>query len=198
MAIRLCIILCVALAVALLAIGCQAIKVETSSSRLAAAAYDIDDWVGVPRLSENGVIYFAGQPTEAGFRTLAQSSVKIVVNLRSIKEMQTKVDFNEAIVVESLGMKYVHIPIVPSSFSPEDVDRLREVLDQVDLDRNQKSRILIHCASSNRVGGMWAAYLNRELGFAPDKAIEYGKNAGLRSDTMINAAMSVITKTGIK
>ncbi|MCH8823636.1 MAG: protein tyrosine phosphatase family protein [Planctomycetes bacterium] len=198
MVIRLYIILGVALAVALLVIGCQANNVKTSSSRFAAMPRDIDDWVGVPQLSENGAVYFAGQPTESGLKDLAERGVKIVVNLRSIKEMQTKIDFNEAIVVESLGMKYVHIPVVPSSFSPEDVDRLREVLDQADLDMNHKSRILIHCASSNRVGGMWAAYLNSELGFDPDKAIEYGKNAGLRGDSMINAAMRVISKTGIK
>lgn len=194
MAIRLYIILGLVLAAALLAIGCQANNVKTSSSRFAAKPHVIGDWVGVPRLSENGAVYFAAQPTESGLKDLAENGVKIVVNLRSVKEMQTKVDFNEAIVVESLGMKYVHIPVVPSSFSPEDVDRLREVLDQVDMDMNQNSRILIHCASSNRVGGMWAAYLNRELGFDPDKAIEYGKHAGLRSDSMIKAAKHVMNK----
>lgn len=190
--------LCAALCIMMLAIGCQSHNVKSSSMGFAAQPHSIDDWVGVPRLSKNDSVFFAGQPTEAGFKMLADSGVKFVVNLRSIKEMQTKVDFDEAAVVKSLGMKYIHIPVVPSSFSSMDVDRVIEVLDQASMDTNKQSRILIHCASSNRVGAMWAAYLNRELGFDSDKAIEYGKNAGLNSDSMIDAAMRVIAKTSIK
>ena len=158
---------------------------------------DIDDWVGVPQLSENGAVYFAGQPTDSGLKDLAERGVKIVVNLRTLKEVRSKIDFDEAAVVKSLGMKYIHIPVVPSSFSSMDVERLIEVLDQASIGTNKQSRILIHCASSNRVGAMWAAYLNRELGFDSDKAIEYGKKAGLRSDSMIEAAKRVIAKNSI-
>lgn len=181
--------LSIALAITLFAVGCVSHNTGTVRSEIAAKPYPIDDWVGVPRLSKSASVYFSGQPTQEGLKALSDSGVKIVVNLRSTKEMQTKVDFNEAIVVESLGMKYVHIPVMPSSFSPEDVDRLREVLAM-----NQNTQILIHCASSNRVGGMWAAYLNRELGFDVDKAIKHGKNAGLRSDSMINATKRVMIK----
>lgn len=183
--------LCAALCIMMLAIGCQSNCKKSSATGFASTPHSIDDWVGVPRLSENDSVLFAGQPTEAGFKILADSGVKIVVNLRSIKEMQTKVEFDEAAVVKLLGMKYIHIPVVPSSFSSMDVDRLIEVLAM-----NQNTRILIHCASSNRVGAMWAAYLNRELGFDSDKAIEYGKNAGLRSDSMIDAAMRVMNESG--
>ena len=190
--------LCAALCIMMLAIGCQSHNVKSSSMGFAAQPHSIDDWVGVPRLSKNDSVFFAGQPTEAGFKMLADSGVKIVVNLRSVKEMQSKIDFDEAAVVKSLGMKYIHIPVVPSSFSSMDVERLIEVLDQASIGTNKQSRILIHCASSNRVGAMWAAYLNRELGFDSDKAIEYGKKAGLRSDSMIEAAKRVIAKTSIK
>lgn len=184
----------VASVLALLAIGCQANNEKSLSLSFAAQPRSIEDWHGVPRLSENGSVLFAGQPTQAGLKILADRGVKIIVNLRSVKEMQTAVDFDEANFVASLGMKYVHIPMIPSTFRSEDVARLKEVLDKASTDENQNPAIFIHCKSSNRVGGIWASYLNSELGFDVDKAIEYGKNAGLRSDSMISAAKRVMNK----
>lgn len=190
--------LSIALAIASLVVGCISHNTGATRSIIAVKPYPIDDWVGVPKLSKSASIYFAGQPTQEGLKALSDRGVKIVVNLRSVKEMQTAVDFDEAVFVKELGMKYVHIPMTPSTFSSKDVARLKEVLDLASIGTNKQSRILIHCASSNRVGAMWAAYLNRELGFDSDKAIEYGKNAGLRSDSMIEAAKRVIAKTSIK
>ncbi len=181
-----------ALVITMFAIGCQANSDKSLPLKFAAQPHSIEDWQGVPRLSENGAVLFAGQPTQDGLRTLAKSGVKIVINLRSVNEMQSVVDLDEAEFVNSLGMEYVHIPMTPSAFSSQDVTRLKEVLDKASTNENQNPAILIHCKSSNRVGGMWAVYLNSELGFDTDKAIEYGKNAGLRSDSMISATKRVM------
>ncbi|MEE9129367.1 MAG: sulfur transferase domain-containing protein [Phycisphaerales bacterium] len=153
---------------------------------------DIGDWEGVPRLSRAWNVLFAGQPMEEGFRLLAERGVKIVVNLRPNAEMQRAVDFDEATFVESLGMEYVHIPMTPATFSADDVARLKAVIYRLGAIPPERFRFVIHCRSSNRCGGLWAAFLHETYRFKESKAIEYGKLAGLRSESMIEATKRVM------
>ena len=51
---------------------------------------------------------------------------------------------------------------------------------------------VIHRRSSNRCGGLWAAFLHETYRFKVSKAIEYGKLAGLRSESMIQATKRVM------
>ena len=46
------------------------------------------------------------------------------------------------------------IPVTPKSFSADVVDRFAKALDEA-----SGGGVLVHCASSNRAGGIWAAYL---------------------------------------
>ena len=52
--------------------------------------------------------------------------------------------------------------------------------------------VLVHCGSSNRAGGLWAAYLARERGFTIDDAIARGREAGLSRESMIEAVRRVV------
>ena len=76
--------------------------------------------------------------------------------------------------------------MVPSTFSTDDIDRLAAIIDEAE------GRVLIHCASSNRVGGLWAAYLHRHRGYDLEEAIELGMAAGLRPGRMIEAVKRVV------
>lgn len=137
-------------------------------------AQPVSDWEGLNKLYHAGKIYFGGQPTEGAIRSAPEHGIKVVVNLRSNEEMEG-VDFDEAKLVEALGMRYVSIPITPPTFDAPDADRLKEVLTET------PGPVLIHCKSSNRVGALWALYLARHRGVAVDDAIRYGQSAGLRS-----------------
>lgn len=142
-------------------------------------------WEGVNNLFRDSLFYFGGQPDEAAFERLAdEASLTTVINLRRPQELE-RLDFDEPALVEELGLRYVNIPITPDAFSADDVDRLAEVLAQTE------GPVLLHCGSSNRVGGMWAAYLARHRGIDLDEAIRLGKTAGLRRDTMIEAVRRV-------
>ena len=152
----------------------------------------IDNWEGVPRLSGIGDVLFAGQPTEEGFRVLAERGVTVVINLRPDAEMQRAVEFDEPALVESLGMEYVHIPMTPATFSADDVARLKAVIDRPATFPDEPLKFVIHCRSSNRCGALWAAFLHGDYGFDESKAIEYGKLAGLRSESMIEATKRVM------
>ena len=136
------------------------------------------DLPGVNNLSRDGSFYFSGQPSRETLDAAAGRGVRVVVNLRSGDEMQSGVDFDEAATAQALGMRYVSIPITPTSFGAADADRLHEVL------QSTPDPVLIHCATSNRTGALWAMYLNRHRGLSIDDALERGRHAGLRSEQL--------------
>ena len=143
-----------------------------------APAQRVTDWSGIAKLFRDGEVYFGGQPTAEAFEAAPGRGIKVVINLRSEPEVAA-LDFDEAALVRRLGMRYVAIPVTPNTFGPAHADRLEEVLSDT------LGGVLIHCGSSNRVGGVWALYLNRHRGFALDDAIDHGRSAGLRSDKLV-------------
>ena len=179
------------LVVGVLLFGCQSYIIGDPDP-LTMPPQEIEDWEGVPRLSRSGNVLFAGQPTEEGFSLLAERGVKFIVNLRPDAEMLRAVDFDEATLVESLGMEYVHIPMTPATFSADDVERLQAVIYRPRGVPAEPFTLVVHCRSSNRCGGLWAAFLHDTYRFKESKAIEYGKRAGLRSDSMIQATKRVM------
>lgn len=64
-------------------------------------------------IADVGPAYIAGQPTEDALRDMAAKGIKTVINLRTQQEMDNRgaVPFDEAALLEELGMTYVHIPL---------------------------------------------------------------------------------------
>lgn len=116
-------------------------------------------------------ILTGGQPTNNAWQPLAKAGVTTVINLRSDAEMQGS---NEAKLVTQQGMQYIHIPIAGAGdITPENAQRLQQALAQVD------GKVLVHCASSNRVGALLA--LDAANSQTQDEALKYGRSAGLTS-----------------
>ncbi len=133
----------------------------------------------------SGEIFFAGIPTAAGLEAMKDRGVRTIVCTKTPEWVDEKMGLSERELAESLGMRIVYIPISPNSFDSRDVDRFADLLDHND------GPMLIHCGSSNTVGGLWAAYLHRERGVELDRAIALGEAAGLKSDSMREAAIRV-------
>ena len=117
--------------------------------------------------------YAAGQPTPEQLAELARAGVRTVINLRAPDE---PVEFDEATEAARLGLRYVRLPIKGAA----DLDRERvQAFGRVLDDARREGGVLIHCASSNRVGAMIALdeALNRGCGL--DEALERGRAAGL-------------------
>lgn len=114
-----------------------------------------------------------GQPSLEDLKLLADNGTKVVVNLR------TKGEFNrykEKIEVEKLGMKYVSIEIDGSDgITLENVKMLDAALN------NLEQPALVHCASSNRVGGLLAYRAFKFQNQSASDALSFGKSAGMRS-----------------
>ena len=113
----------------------------------------------------------AGQPDEAALKVFADSGYVAVVDMRGPDEDRGMDD--EKGVVEGLGLEYIAFPI--TSEDELSFDRARE-LDE--LIKSYDGPVLVHCASSNRVGAMLA--LRHSLGGASDQeALQHGRAGGL-------------------
>ena len=132
----------------------------------------------------DGEIVYAGQPSKDGFRAVKDAGFKTVINLRPADEM----NFDEKKVVEGLGMTYVNIPITTLSITEEKVGRLADLLGDPEA-----APILMHCGSSNRVGGMWYIYRALFTDASEEEAMEEATKYGLRSvmlKTMVESYVS--------
>jgi uncharacterized protein (TIGR01244 family) len=126
----------------------------------------------------------AGQPAPEALAKLAAVGFRTVVNLRSEKEVPSPVE--ERATVEAQGLRYVWVPITAESFSLADVEAVEKVLRDP-----AKGPVLLHCASSNRVGAVWAAIQARE-GKPLEEALAAGREAGLRSPQLEEAVRRMV------
>jgi len=150
---------------------------------LSACAGDIDVapssplMVDLNNVVETGVvrpvngITAAGQPDEAALAVFANNGYVAVLDLRTAGEER---GLDEKAVVEGLGMDYVLLPVDRDGISFENAESLDKLI------RSYEAPVLVHCASSNRVGALLA--LRASLGGADDvAALEIGKQGGLKS-----------------
>jgi uncharacterized protein (TIGR01244 family) len=123
-----------------------------------------------------------GQPSPAALTRLGEMGFRTVINLRTADEGAEE----EGEVVRTAGLRYVWVPVTAASLSLEDVRRVEEVLDDV-----SSGPVLLHCASSNRVGGVWAAIQARN-GKSLEEAEKAGEEAGLRSPAVRDAVRRLL------
>ena len=119
----------------------------------------------------------AGQPTPAALARLKEMGFKTVVNLRTEQEGAGE----ERAVVEAQGLRYVHVPVTADTLSMADAEAVQKILDDPTA-----APVLLHCASSNRVGGVYALVQSRK-GLAAEQALAAGAPAGLKSPAMVAA-----------
>ena len=120
-------------------------------------------------------VYFAGQPEAADFAEYAKLGVRVVINLRMPAEME-KVAFNEAEAAKAAGLEYVSVPFGSTPATDEDLAKIFSY-----LAKSGDSKVLVHCASSNRAGFVWSLYRGTAEGVNTEDALAEGKQAGLRS-----------------
>ena len=133
------------------------------------------------RVIEPGVAT-AGQPAPEALRKLKEMGFRTVVNLRTEKEGAAE----ERPVVEAQGLRYVSVPVTLETLSLADIEAVEKVL----ADAGSRP-VLLHCASSNRVGGVWAAIQVRK-GKSLEQAEAAGRDAGLRSPAVQMAVRRVL------
>ncbi len=123
-----------------------------------------------------------GQPTESGLRRLRDLGFRIVIDLRAPAEGTAAVET----AVKAAGLRYVSVPITPETFRRDDVDAVAKILDDPG-----RGPVLLHCASGNRVGGVWTV-LQVTRGRTYAEAEAEGRKIGLQSPAMIAAVRRVV------
>ncbi len=126
-----------------------------------------------------------GQPTDEGFRTIAEKGYQAVINLRLDTEKYDAAA--EEKLVTSLGMKYFKIPL--SGRSPEE-EKALEFLKVMDELKDQK--VFIHCAVGVRAGSFVLIDLVLKEGMDEAKAEELATRVGLTSEVLLRFARQVI------
>lgn len=116
------------------------------------------------------------EAAKLGFRT--------IVDLRTTSET----DGSEKAAAEAAGMTYVHIPVATRAPTAEQVAQFSEL-----MAAEGNKPILVHCASANRVGAIWALY-RASTGVAAMTAIEEGRVLGLSSsrEPAVRAQLGVL------
>ena len=96
----------------------------------------------------------------------------------------------EEATVRAQGLRYVHVPVSPSTFSLGDVEAVAKVLDDA-----QAAPVLLHCSSSNRVGAV-LAMIQVQKGVGLESAEAEGRKFGLKSEAMVEAMKRVAAEAG--
>ena len=149
-----------------------------------AVGAEVAPWVAIRNAKQPfpGILT-GGQPTDEQLIMAAKLGIKTVINLRSEKE---NAGGNEVGKVTLLKMNYLSIPISGAAgVNEENSQRLAEALSDPAL-----YPVMVHCASGNRVGALFALDANKRLGLSKVEAMEVGKRAGLTSlESLVNGML---------
>lgn len=138
-----------------------------------ALAGDTIDWPGIEGAQNPRAEWLVtGQPEPHELVAAQRAGARHVVNARGIGEFE---DWNEKALVNELGLNYHRVPIG----SPDDLDR--EAVESFDriLAEIGDDPALMHCASGNRIGALFALRAGWLQGKDIDTAIEIGREHGL-------------------
>ena len=105
----------------------------------------------------------SGQPTEAQFSLVKEAGYTTVINLAP--ESHENALGNEDEILERMGIRYIHLPVVFTNPIREDFDRFVDALESCDDDR-----IWVHCAANMRVSAFFFKYRTERLGWSTDEA----------------------------
>jgi protein tyrosine phosphatase (PTP) superfamily phosphohydrolase (DUF442 family) len=106
-------------------------------------------------LQISDLIATAGQPTEQQILAIEDAGYQVLINLAPLEKFETTLP-HESSLVESLGMEYVHIPVIWNKPTIEDFDRFAQV-----MQANSNRPVFVHCAGNFRVSAFM--YLYRRL-----------------------------------
>jgi len=94
----------------------------------------------------------AGQPTEDQLKQLAGEEYQLIVNL-GLSDTKYALP-NEAVLVEKLGMDYLHIPVIFES------PQLSELADFIAyMNHHTDKKVMVHCAANYRASAFTGLFL---------------------------------------
>lgn len=118
-----------------------------------------------------GEVELGGPPDPQELDALHDSGLRLIVDLRTPGEGVT----GEAVAAANAGIRYVNLPVGREPAAASVQARLASLLEETDGD------VLLHCASGNRAGEVWARHLLAQ-GASLEEALEAGRAGGLKAE----------------
>jgi uncharacterized protein (TIGR01244 family) len=120
---------------------------------------------------DGGTLVLGGAPTPQQLAVFADKGFTTVIDLRSPKEPGYEQESDQA---KLLGMTWKGLPIAGAGdLSFANARAMLKLLEEAE------GPVLLHCASGNRVGALFALGIGQIRGTTVDEAIAYGKARGL-------------------
>jgi len=113
-------------------------------------------------LNEN--LSSSGMPTAEQMKEVADEGVQVVINL-ALRTSPGALP-NEDSVVESLGMKYIHIPVEWNNPTKQNLDDFFAAMDD-----HKQEKVLVHCQANYRASSFVMLYRVLRLGWKKEDAI---------------------------
>ena len=120
-----------------------------------------------------------------GAQALAKHGFKTIIDLRTEAEGTQE----EKLAVEAAGMRYVNIPVTGAGINDAQLAAFTKAIEAT------QTPVLVHCASGNRAGTLWATY-RMSKGVAPEIALEEGRTAGMSGAMEANVKMAIDDSVG--
>lgn len=106
----------------------------------------------------------SGMPTAEQMKSVGEAGVQVVINL-ALKTSQGALE-NEDQLVESLGMKYIHIPVEWSEPTRQNLDDFFNA-----MAAHKDDQVLVHCQANYRASSFIMLYRVHRLGWKMEDAI---------------------------
>jgi protein tyrosine phosphatase (PTP) superfamily phosphohydrolase (DUF442 family) len=106
----------------------------------------------------------SGMPTAEQVKEVADAGVQVVINLALTTSPGALP--NEDSVVESLGMKYIHIPIEWNNPTKQNLEDFFSA-----MDAHKHDKVHVHCQANYRVSAFIMLYRVLKLGWKKEDAI---------------------------
>jgi protein tyrosine phosphatase (PTP) superfamily phosphohydrolase (DUF442 family) len=178
----------VAAVLALVAGGCGTSSSAHSSDRQPyQPAEQIVQYDGVDGMYKTGNLFMSDQPDQNTLRRFAHSGGQVVINMNQ-HELQG-LGFSESQAVNSLGMRYVYMPLLEAEITPAMVTKFDQVMSE------SSGRVLLHGHEQSDAAALWSAWLIQEKGFDPQLALVLGGSAGLTSEPLVDSVRSFSPST---
>ncbi len=107
----------------------------------------------------------AGQPRREQFADIRSEGYELIINLAVPNHVTAVAD--EAAVIASLGMDYLHIPVVWEEPTREDLDKFFAA-----MDAHRGKKVFVHCAMNMRVSAFLFLYRVLRDGMPTEEALQ--------------------------
>ena len=106
----------------------------------------------------------SGMPTAEQMKEIAEAGVQVVINL-ALTTSQGALPEEEKLV-DSLGMKYIHIPVEWNNPTGQNLDDFFSA-----MDRHKEDKVHAHCQANYRVSAFIMLYRVLRLGWKKEDAV---------------------------